>query len=174
MHLAEAEKLAEKITAQLAPFCERLEIAGSIRRRREWVNDIDLVALPKPGQLEAFRERVTRHTTPVISGAQNLIVRLGSLAGSKPPVQLDIFIAQPAERDLVTSKPGNFGSLLLCRTGSKEHNVYLVQYAKPLGLTWNPYHGVYDGHGHCLASETEQDIFAALTLDFVPPEKREK
>src|SRR5205823_12049549 len=60
--LAQAEKHAAKILAELAPFCERIEIAGSIRRRRPTVNDIDFVALPHAGKVNALRERILRHT----------------------------------------------------------------------------------------------------------------
>ena len=169
MLLEKADKLAGHVKEALAPFCDQIEIVGSVRRRRPVVNDLDLVCLPKLGEFHALRARVLEKTYLVLDGAENLIVRQ-----HVTHFQIDIFVARPTERDLFQSKPGNFGSLLICRTGSKEHNIYLVETAKRAGLRWNPYYGVYDGHGHCIAAETEADIFRALGLDFIPPEKRER
>jgi DNA polymerase (family 10) len=172
-----AQRLGEKIAAELQPYCERLEIAGSIRRRREFVNDIDIVAQPKEGQLHALRERFKRNSRVVTDGDQSMIVVLPPFThhGSRiTDLQLDLWIARRPEADLLQTKPGNFGSLLLCRTGSKEHNIWLCQRAESLGLRWNPYAGVFDGHGNCLAWESEEAIFRALNLDFIPPEKRER
>jgi len=45
--------------------------------------------------------------------------------------------------------------------------------ARSLGLRWNPYQGIYDGHGVCRARAREEEIFAVLKLDFVPPEFQE-
>ncbi len=183
-----AEKLAAKIAAELTPFCDQVEIAGSIRRRRPFVSDIDFVVLPKPGQLDALRERCKRNAKVIINGNQNLIVEL-TLAGGHDPqninrtlphqkIQVDIFIAQPETREMFDATPTNFGSLLLCRTGSVAHNIYLIEHAKALGLVWNPYHGVFGriglGKPKCLASATEAEIFSALKLDFIPPERRER
>jgi DNA polymerase (family X) len=171
-----AERLAYQVAAALNPFCDQIEIAGSIRRRRPHVGDIDLVVLPKAGQLEALKERCKRNTKVLTDGDQNLIVQLKTTGDE--PVQLDIFIAQPEAREMFEVTPTNFGSLLLCRTGSKEHNIYLIEHAKRLGLVWNPYHGVFgpDGTGRTKlrASATEAEIFSALKLDFIPPEKRER
>lgn len=166
MNLAQADKFAAKILEGLSPFCERIEIAGSIRRRRENVNDIDIVALPGAGQLAAFRARVLAKATPVSDGQQTIIARLEN------GVQLDVWIAKRPYQDMFFKTVTNFGTLLLCRTGSKEHNIKLCQRAKDLDLHWNPHAGVYAGD-KLLACETEEEIFAALKMEFVPPEKRE-
>jgi len=169
IELAKAQGMAEKIVAAMAPYCERIAVAGSIRRLRPMVGDIDIVVLPKPDQLRAFRLRCKQNATVVSDGDQNLILTL------KSGVQLDIWIASHAEKELLDTRPCNFGSLLLCRTGSIKHNIHLVQHAKSVGLVWNPYWGVFAPHGRrALASETEEDIFKALKLDFVPPERRER
>lgn len=180
----ELRPLAERVRAELEPYCEKIEIAGSIRRGRPWCNDIDLVCLPKAtsvaapaaapqelkyGYAHALRERCKRNAQVVTDGDVNLIVRL------RNGVQLDIFIARRPSADLLESKATNFGSLLLCRTGSVQHNIWLVEHAKRLGKTWNPYHGVFVGKsGQCIASASEEEIFAALELEFVAPEKREQ
>ena len=104
-------------------------------------------------------------------GNQNSTYRLERIADGLP--QIDLFFAYPATADLLESTPGNWGSVLLCRTGSRQHNIYLVERAKSLGLVWNPYRGVLD-NGRVIASETKEEIFAALKLDFIPPQNRER
>lgn len=168
MKLFGAYNLADRIKKELAPMCERIEIAGSIRRGRSDVNDIDLVILPKPGQLDGIKARCEKKCVVVKDGDQNYIVRLPS------GFQLDIFFARHSVADLLQRVPGNFGTLLLCRTGSTAHNIYLVEHAKTRGFTWNPYKGVLDGEGFVIASETEEEIFDMLALNFVPPANRER
>ncbi len=172
MKAFDAYNLAEKIKGQLAPMCERIEIAGSLRRGRADVNDIDLVILPKAGQLAAIKARCELKCRRVRDGDQNYIVML-RLPGQQE-FQLDIFFARAAECDLLQKKPGNWGTLLLCRTGSKEHNIFIVEHAKTRGFTWHPYEGVKDGDGYVIASETEEEIFDMLALKFVPPANRER
>ncbi len=188
--LPTADKFAEKILTELAPFCEMgmCQIAGSIRRRRPFVNDIDVVCLPAEDKLNALRERCKRSAKRVVTdGEQTLVVILQN------DLQVDVWLAKPARSDMFDAKPANFGSLLLCRTGSAAHNIYLIEHAKKLGLVWNPYHGVFAPVGHpsrmspevgqassltphtrCIASASEEEIFKALGLDYIPPDRRER
>lgn len=171
MELNKARNYAEKIVAALSPMAKRIEIAGSIRRNKPMVGDIDLVIEPKPGQLHAIKQRcltgtLTSGNMVMMDGEMNFIMMLGT-------VQLDIFFARPAVPDLFNPKPANFGSLLLCRTGSKEHNIWLIGEAKARGLAWLPYEGVVKD-GRVVAGETEEDIFRALRLEYVKPENRER
>ena len=168
MKAFDAYKIADKIKAELAPMCERIEIAGSLRRGRENVNDIDFVILPKPGQLDAIKARCEKKCTVVVDGPQNYIVRLPT------GFQVDIFFAHHGKQDFFQKTPSNWGTLLLCRTGSKEHNIYLVERAKGRGFTWNPYEGVKDAEGYVIAAATEEEIFDMLALSFVAPANRER
>lgn len=171
--LGRARKFAEKIVGELSPFCDRIEIAGSIRRGRAEVGDIDLVCLPRDeGQLDQLRARA-RKTNPwtIEDGKMQLLIILETPLG---PIQLDLFFASHPDRHMFGVSPGNWGSLLLCRTGSAQHNIFLVGAAKRRGLRWNPYWGIFDAHGASVASETEEEIFKALELDFVKPEERER
>src|SRR5579871_1842601 len=160
MNLERAKVIAEKVRKEIEPLCERVEIAGSIRRGRPVVNDIDLVILPHPERLAKIHERFRKSCTQVTCGLLNCIYRLRM--PDQTEVQIDLFFARPAVRELLQTVPGNFGSLLLCRTGSKEHNIYIVEHAKTRGLVWKPYEGVFDEDGYCHASETEEAIFDAL------------
>jgi len=167
LSLSQADNYAASIVDRLRPFCELIEIAGSIRRRRPFVNDIDIVVLPHVDQVNALRARVLERTSPVKDGPVEMVVRTIN------NVQIDLWIANRPKKDLFAETATNFGSLLLCRTGSTAHNIWLVARAEALGRRWNPHHGVFEA-GKCLASATEEQIFHALNLDFIPPEKRER
>jgi DNA polymerase (family X) len=190
MKLHYAMSLAEAVQNQLGPYCHKLEIAGSIRRARPEVNDVDLVALPKAGQVEALKARCRQRCRVIRDGGQNFIVAMKPGAafglGQHDEFQLDIFIARPSETDLLSQRPGNFGSLLLCRTGSREHNILLCQNAKKADMKWHPYEGLLAGGewdfegqdaayrgGTVIASETEEEIFEALGMKWVAPRFRE-
>jgi len=172
MTLEEGDKRAAKIVKELAPFCERIEIAGSIRRRRPEVNDVDIVVLPAAGAEANLRARCKQNASVIREGPQMMELRCGG-GRAQAHFQLDLWIAARPGGDLFSKTPTNFGSLLLCRTGSKDHNIWLVTHAKLMGLAWNPHWGV-SCNGALVASDTEENIFKALALDFIKPEDRER
>lgn len=168
MKLHAAYSLAEKIKTILVPYCDRVEIAGSIRRARSEPNDIDFVCLPKAGDLITLKERIRTKTRVTTDGDKQMTVKM------KDGTQIDFFFAHHPTRDLLQPIPGNFGTILLIRTGSTAHNIFLIETAKRLGLELRPSVGVLDEDGRIIASETEEEIFKALGLEFVPPAYREK
>jgi DNA polymerase/3'-5' exonuclease PolX len=188
MKVYTAMNFAEQIQRELAPFCipGRCEIAGSIRRGRPEVNDIDMVLLPRPGQLAALKARCKSRCRVIRDGEKNFTIAM--LMGDRSEFQIDIFFAHAGTEDLLAPQPSNFGSVLLCRTGSKEHNVMLCELAKSRDMKWATYDGLLAGGewrriepgaeeeyvgGKIIASETEEQIFSALGLKWVPPALRE-
>lgn len=169
MTLTHAHKLACRIADELRPFCDQIEIAGSIRRQRPNPADIDLVVLPKPGQDTALRDRVLANTDLVSNGPKNLICCLRD----DEQTQLDVFFAHAGTQDLLTTQPTNWGSVLLCRTGSKQHNIELAQRAKRCGYKWETMRGIVNADGKVIASATERDIFEALGMAYIEPHLRE-
>jgi DNA polymerase (family 10) len=168
MQFSRAKLIADRIVEKLLPFCEKIEIAGSIRRLRPECGDIDIVALPHDRNgLES--ELQTRCT--IEKNGEDLIA-----ATLRDGTHLDLWFARPqlTTTDMFETRtiPGNFGSVLLCRTGSKAHNIGLVEHAKRLSLRWHPHDGVFHGQDP-VAAETEEAIFAALSLPFIDPTDRE-
>ncbi len=177
MELALAKKTADRIADWLRPFCERIEIAGSIRRQRAICNDVDLVIIPK---VEVVKDMfgVTLSTRNVlhdfliryvadskgrtfwIKGQDNNDGKNFSL--KSPLCQLDLWMATPQ----------TYGSRLLCRTGSIAHNVWLIEWAKALGCVWEPYWGLRLD-GELPFGETEEGIYARLGLGFIDPTHRD-
>lgn len=159
--LNEAERAVEPLLAWLRgiPEVERLEVAGSYRRRCETVGDVDLLAIasePVP-VMEAFRA-YAQVDKILMAGETRSTVVLGS------GLQVDLRVV-PAEC---------YGAALVYFTGSKEHNVKLRRRAVEKGLRISEY-GVFqvDGEGTCIAGREEADVYATVGLAWVPPELRE-
>ena len=175
MKLADAKVLADRICTVLGPFCERVEIAGSIRRGRSEVGDVDIVALPKavdlPGGLvgtvhwnvsqvwKTLIPRAFKKSWMTVEASGQELLRSSFLDGA---FQVDVYRA----------KPETWGVILLVRTGSKEHNVKLCSIAQSKGLKLSASHGILDNSG-IIACRTEEGIFQALGLKFIEPKDRE-
>ncbi|MEA3207675.1 MAG: polymerase [Chthoniobacter sp.] len=169
--LGRAETFAASIVEQLSPFCADIKIVGSIRRRCPVIGDIDIVCLPKPdgGRLLVRNRALVSSPRIMQDGPQQLLIVLDTKLG---PVQVDLWFATPPDREFFVETPGNWGSLVLCRTGSQKHNVWLASQAKKKSMHWNPYKGLYDTHGGWLAGDTEESIYLKLGLDFLEPKAR--
>ena len=137
---------------------ERIEIAGSIRRRRESVKDIDIVATsPDPaGVMEAFVG------LPQVEG-----VTMHGLTRSS------VTIREGVQVDLRVVEPESFGAALAYLTGSKPHNVRLREMALKRGLKINEYGIFREQDEQRLGGEQEEDVYRLVGLPFIPPELRE-
>jgi DNA polymerase (family 10) len=158
--LGRALPLAEDIVRRLkeAGGVERIEVAGSIRRRKETVKDIDiLVTSREPGRvMDAFT--VLPHADRVLA---------------KGETRSSIVTAEGMQVDLRVVEEGSFGAALQYFTGSKEHNIRLREMAVKAGLKINEY-GVFRGEEERkVGGKREEDIYRALDLPWVPPELRE-
>jgi DNA polymerase/3'-5' exonuclease PolX len=145
-----------------------LEIAGSIRRRRPEVNDIDLVCIPRGmAGREAILDRCAQSSIMTKRGTQYVVFEMPG------GFQLDLWFAHDDIQNLFDMTPSNWGMLLLARTGSAEHNIYLARTAQVRGLHFNPHQGILRVD-QVIASCTEERIFSSLGLPFIRPEDRER
>ena len=177
--LVPTRKVAERIVMEilhLPILVHEIDIAGSIRRERPFVGDIDLVIkLEQKSDITAVLQRMAVNCKLIKNGEQYVVFEMSN------GLQIDLWFAHPAipaKKDMfgvveVEAQPSNYGSLLLCRTGSKEHNIFIAQRAQSLGMSWQTSRGIVQA-GRVIASETEQDIFKALNLDYIAPERRER
>ena len=170
--LHEAYRMADAIRKILHPYCSQIEIAGSIRRARPEVHDIDLVAMPLPGKEDELRKRALGGKVIIANGPKEMIVRMSN------GIQVDLYLAHGPSEDLIERTPTNWGSVLLCRTGSANHNIKLAERARALGLAWKTAVGVceVDDRGNVqkiIASATEEEIFESLQMPWVPPVGRD-
>lgn len=163
---AEVEPLAFKIVSAIGPFCARAEVAGSIRRRKPTVNDIDIVVQPKPQSWVQVIKEIRREFGAVTEKQGEKLATLYVPFASKQG-------QGHVEVDLYRASEGTWGILLLIRTGSAEHNIYLCNLAIRKGYHLAYSKGLLNEKGEVVASKTEQEVFQALGLDYIPPEDRE-
>ncbi|HXW66972.1 MAG TPA: helix-hairpin-helix domain-containing protein [Thermoplasmata archaeon] len=158
MPIEEAYPIAAGLLAGLraSRTATAVEIAGSFRRSRETVGDLDVLAT------SAAPERVF----DAFSGLPEVrTVRLRG--GTKETVEL----TNGLQVDLRVVEPAAFGAALLYFTGSKDHNVHLRSIARDRGLKINEY-GIFRGDER-IGGRTEAEMYAALRLTWIPPELRE-
>jgi DNA polymerase (family 10) len=162
------EEEAERIRAALAqrPEIVRLEVAGSLRRRRETVKDIDMVISidDKAGS------DVRRALMDFFTGQPSVKAITGK-GETKSSVVLNSGIAM----DLRVVGDSQFPYTLHHFTGSREHHIPLRRRALSMNMTINDYglFKVKDGQETLVPCHTEADIYAALGLDYIEPELRE-
>ncbi|MFN6960796.1 MAG: DNA polymerase/3'-5' exonuclease PolX [Rhodocyclaceae bacterium] len=165
-HLSQSRRFKLAVAAQYAhsllawlkgtPAAGQIEVAGSFRRARETVGDLDiLVATQEPAA-------VMRRFTAYEEVAE--VLSAGEARGSvvlKSGLQVDLRVIEPA----------SWGAALLYFTGSKAHNIALRKLAQEAGLKLNEY-GLFRGHTR-IAGASEEEVYAALGLAWIPPELRE-
>jgi DNA polymerase (family X) len=153
---------AEAVVARLTRYLEghgatRVEAVGSFRRRRESVGDLDLIVL---GDARALSEAFVAH--PDVKE----VLGHGEAKSS-------VVLASGLQVDLRPFAPESLGAALQYFTGSRDHNVRLRERAVRRGLKLNEY-GVFRADtGERLAGATEEEVYGALGLGFIPPELRE-
>jgi DNA polymerase (family 10) len=150
-----AQKIKEDLSGNDLVF--RVEIAGSIRRRKETVGDIDILVTTKnPGEVSDYFTSMDLVDDVVVSGPTKSTVRLKESG-------IDV--------DLRVFDDKSFGSAMMYFTGSKETNIELRKIAIAKGLKLSEY-GVFKGD-ELLAGRTEEEVFKSLGMEYIEPDLRE-
>jgi len=160
-----AERTAEKIKEFLAemPGIEKITAAGSLRRGRDTVGDLDILITGPccaDGRLDPLLDRIV--TFP---GIAEVLAKGGNKVSFKLRGGMQV--------DVRTLKPESFGAALQYFTGSKTHNVSIRQRALKMGYTLSEYALTRVADGTRVAGATEEEIYSALQLDYIPPQLRE-
>jgi DNA polymerase (family 10) len=154
MLLPEAEGVFQKLAAYFGTLGIEIRMAGSLRRGKSTVGDIDLLSIDKrameaimgcPGVAQVLE-----------SGPKRASVRM------QEGIQVDVRVFEEDE----------YGAALMYFTGSKDHNIALRNLAIEQGCKLNEY-GLFDEEGSRLVGKTEDDIYGRLGLRYIPPELRE-
>ncbi|MGB6691396.1 MAG: helix-hairpin-helix domain-containing protein, partial [Terracidiphilus sp.] len=161
----EAEDAAERITAWLLDFpgIERVTPAGSLRRGRETAGDLDLLMTGPacaPEQTGAAVNHVAAYP-----GIHDMI--------AKGENKVSFHLASGMQVDVRLLPSASYGAALQYFTGSKAHNVALRQRALKMGYTLSEWSLAKLDDGAIVAAATEEEIYAALGMDWMPPELRE-
>src|SRR5213594_2199295 len=158
MVLHEAEQYARAIVEYLKAGggIDEIDVAGSFRRRKETIGDLDIVvSCRNPAAVIARFGKFGEVTHVASQGETRSTVKLSS------GLQVDLRVVEPAA----------FGAAMQYFTGSQAHNIELRKIAQARKLKLNEY-GLYRGSKR-IAGRTEQDVYGALGLDLIPPELRE-
>jgi len=161
-----AELECEKLTAYIEKFdgIDKITPAGSLRRGRETVGDLDILVTGKACCSEAARQEAIAYIAKypplmdVIASGDN---------------KISFHLRHGLQVDVRLLPPESFGAAMQYFTGSKAHNVALRQRALKVGYTLNEYSlSTLEGEKP-VAGRTEEEIYGKLNLDYIPPEMRE-
>jgi DNA polymerase (family 10) len=161
-----AETEAEKLTEYLAKFSgiEKITPAGSLRRGRETVGDLDILVTGLACASEEGRQKAIAYVAQypplidVIASGDN---------------KISFHLRSGMQVDVRLLPPDSFGAAMQYFTGSKAHNVALRQRALKMGYTLNEYSLATLEGEKPVAGKTEEEIYGKLNLDYIPPELRE-
>lgn len=160
MKLEQALEIAEKVKALLAPHCERIEIAGSIRRKKHDVKDIEIVAIPKPFDVGLFE-----------SGIATVVNQWQKIKGELPCKYTQRILPEGIKLDLFFAERGNWGLIYAIRTGSADysHKVLATEWVR---RGYKSERGYLVANGKQIAVPEEEDLFKRIGVPFIAPELR--
>ncbi|HEY1767152.1 MAG TPA: DNA polymerase/3'-5' exonuclease PolX [Terracidiphilus sp.] len=160
-----ADDEARRISAYLLNFpgIDRVTAAGSLRRGRETAGDLDLLATGAGCAPEQTAEAV--EYVAAYPGIQDMI--------AKGENKVSFHVERGLQVDVRLLPTSSYGAALQYFTGSKAHNVSLRQRALKMGYTLNEWALARLEDGAPVAAATEEEIYSALGMDWMPPEMRE-
>lgn len=179
---ADAMAVAEELVAALTFVTTRIAIAGSLRRMKREVGDVELVYVPVYRDVPADLFGATVSQDQAAAKIQSLRTagildkRVGTEGGTSwgPKNKLAVHCATGIPVDLFSTEEDCWFNYLVCRTGSAEHNKRIAIAAQQKGWKWNPYgpgfSRLYDTETVAVASEEE--VFAFVGLPYLRPELR--
>jgi DNA polymerase (family X) len=161
-----AEIQAQKLIAHLSTFggIDKITPAGSLRRGRETVGDLDVLVTGKCCVDDEQRAQLLAHIIK-LPGLMEVIAQGDN--------KVSFRLRSGMQLDVRTLSPDSFGAAMQYFTGSKSHNVALRQRALKMGFTLSEYSLAELDTNKPVAGKTEEEIYSKLKLDYIPPELRE-
>lgn len=179
---AAAQAVADEICALLEPVSARLIVAGSIRRRADFVGDVEIVFIPKFEQRKvdmfAFSEiRLTAEAINKMIEDGRISKRLTDIGTTSWGLKnkLALHTASGIPLDLFSTTAENFPNYLVCRTGPAELNVRICVAAEKRGWKWHPYSNGFtkiNGSEPPYIVKEERDGFEFVGLEYREPWER--
>lgn len=166
MELDKAKAIAEELMSLLSPCCNRITIAGSIRRQKPDVGDIELLVIPKANCFDKMLDD--------LMGQNTLAMRLNKRGSHTygPKNKLMVHLLSGMGVDIFSATEENWGMALFVRTGPKEWNIKAMSRFRELGMQGHAYGGVTLRTGLPFECPTETIVFNLLGWPYTPPEKR--
>lgn len=172
--LARALEVGQELVELLGPACERIEIAGSIRRRRLDVGDVELLCISRLGDTVALGTNVYLDAAVEHLLQEKVLEKRRNKAGRTtygPLNKLLVHVASGIPVDIFSATEENWGMALVVRTGPAEWNIRMMDRFKERGLQGHAYGGVTQG-GIKIPCPTEGEVFRLLDWPYRPPEER--
>lgn len=173
MELKKANEIALSLQDELSPFCERIAIAGSIRRKRNLVKDIEIVCIPKT-QLVEQTDLFSSMSQEIRSKAFcDAVDKFEKIKGnSEHGKYLQRKNAQGIIFDIFIANAQNWGYIKVLRTGSKEFNFIMLNALKREGYECR---GGFVWKGNRIVNVTSvRQLFEMANMEYVLPEERER
>jgi DNA polymerase (family X) len=159
MQISEALPVADHLISRLVKsgLVEKVILAGSARRMRETVGDLDILVISK--KAEEVMDFFTQ-----LSDIESVV--------AKGPTRTAVRLKMGLNCDLRVLEPKSFGAAMQYFTGSRDHNIQVRTIAVGLGYKLNEY-GLFDKKGKNVGGEAEESIYEKLGMQWMPPEMRE-
>lgn len=173
MELKQAEQIARRYLEQLRPYCLRIEIAGSIRRRRPEVKDIEIVCVPR--RVPIITQDLFGNDDPVLTPCTEFIDIVGALEkvrGDPGGRYTQRKLPEGINLDLFICFENNWGNIFAIRTGSAEYS-HVVLAGAWVRAGYKSVEGYLYKNGQRAELFEEVDLYKLLAIDWLPPEKRE-
>ena len=160
MTLREANTFALDLIPELVPFCNRLEVVGSVRRKEEIVNDIDMLIDCEQPNFELLKNRLKE---------------LNYIELPQAPPAIAVFeLPEKVKIDFYTANENTWGILELLRTGPKQFNMLFCGHAQFMGCKISGRGYAIDQKGIKVFFHRESEVFNYFTVTYILPEERGK
>jgi DNA polymerase/3'-5' exonuclease PolX len=177
---SDAMAVAKELCAALKPVTEKLVVAGSLRRRKPMVGDVEILFVPKMIEVkfdlfntlkvsaaDAYLEQMLK--AAVLK--KRLNAKGHSMWGEKNKLAVHVSSGIPV--DLFTATEENWFNYAVCRTGGAQTNVRICEAAQARGWKWNPYGPGFTDHlGETRKVTSELDVFEFVGLKYLEPWER--
>ncbi len=180
--LAFAEMVAQVLISRMELACHRIEVAGSIRRRRPEVGDIELVCIPLEVPVRNLLGEVTGHVDALQEATDQLMAEgfldwrrnaSGRPISAGPKNRYFVHVPSGVPVDVFCTTEAQWAMAMVIRTGPKDLNRKLMIAARKRGMRGHAYgDGFTLPDGTRLVCRTEQEVFAAVGWPYLPPEAR--
>jgi DNA polymerase/3'-5' exonuclease PolX len=175
-------QVAREVLVAITPACERVIVAGSLRRRRQEVGDVEILYVSRMEQ-DPTSDLFAPTSRPVVDSAIALLEQRGILRRRESKIGTEVF--GPKNKLMVhlpTSVPVDFFSTtvsawwnyLVCRTGGKQNNIRICEAARKKGWQWKPYSEGFLEYGYrVIPVASEQEVFSLVGLPYLEPWERQ-
>jgi DNA polymerase/3'-5' exonuclease PolX len=168
MDYIEACALAEKVCHQLVPYCEKIKICGSVRRRKQECGDIDIVVLPKTKPVKDLFGMVTGHERD--PGFITTINQWEKIKGDAATGKYTQRLIEGHKLEIAVAHPDNFGNLVLIRTGNADFSHLIMKIVRDRGF--HQTEGFLYRETRLIPIPEEMVYFKTLGIPYIQPENR--